>query len=110
MADTPKPKVKELLGICLYGVLNKPDQLIQFRYLSHLYPTYQRWGDQIKESTRFPIGLYVYVLCSLAVGTQMVSLLFCYFDSWVYNLATLFLGDITTGTWLSKLGESQMRE
>jgi hypothetical protein len=27
-----------------------------------------------------------------------------------YNWATLFLGDINTGTWPSRLGESQMRE
>jgi hypothetical protein len=27
-----------------------------------------------------------------------------------YNWATLFLGDINTGTWPSKLGESQMRQ
>jgi hypothetical protein len=27
-----------------------------------------------------------------------------------YNWATLFLGDINTGTWPSRLGESQMRQ
>jgi exonuclease III len=27
-----------------------------------------------------------------------------------YNWATLFLGDINTGTWSSRLGESQMRQ
>jgi hypothetical protein len=27
-----------------------------------------------------------------------------------HNWATLFLGDINTGTWPSKLGESQMRQ
>jgi hypothetical protein len=27
-----------------------------------------------------------------------------------YNWATLFLGDINTGTWASRLGESQMRQ
>jgi hypothetical protein len=27
-----------------------------------------------------------------------------------YNWATLFLGDINTGTWLSRLWESQMRQ
>jgi hypothetical protein len=27
-----------------------------------------------------------------------------------YNWVTLFLGDINTGTWPSRLGESQMRQ
>jgi hypothetical protein len=27
-----------------------------------------------------------------------------------YNWATLFLGDINTGTWPSRLGESRMKE
>jgi hypothetical protein len=27
-----------------------------------------------------------------------------------YNWATLFLGDINTGTWPSRLGESRMRQ
>jgi hypothetical protein len=28
----------------------------------------------------------------------------------IYNIFTLFLGDINTGTWPSRLGESQMRQ
>jgi hypothetical protein len=29
-------------------------------------------------------------------------------SAWGYNRATLFLGDINTGTWSSRLGESQI--
>jgi hypothetical protein len=31
-------------------------------------------------------------------------------NTWGYNWATLFLGDINTGTLPSRLGESQMRQ
>jgi hypothetical protein len=31
----------------------------------------------------------------------------CKPNIWGYNYATLFLGDIKTGTWPSRLGESQ---
>jgi hypothetical protein len=30
-------------------------------------------------------------------------------NAWEYNWATLFLGDINTATWPSRLGESQVR-
>jgi hypothetical protein len=30
--------------------------------------------------------------------------------AWGYNWATLFLGDINTGIWNSRLGESRMRQ
>jgi hypothetical protein len=31
-------------------------------------------------------------------------------SAWGYNWATLFLGDINTGAWPSRLGESQQRQ
>jgi hypothetical protein len=31
-------------------------------------------------------------------------------SAWGYNWATLFLGNLNTGTWPSRLGESQMRQ
>jgi hypothetical protein len=34
-------------GIGKYGLLNKPDEPTQSRYLSQLDPPYRRYGDQM---------------------------------------------------------------
>jgi hypothetical protein len=58
-------------------------------------------------------GLY----CTINVANVNLTYLFVAFKCYMfvpsargYNWATLFLGDINTGTWPSRLGESQMRQ
>jgi hypothetical protein len=73
----------------------------------------------MKYATEMGSGAMLYVPSFIKIGSdiekligftdiQTEGLLRVKPSAWGYNRATLFLGDINTGTWSSRLGESQI--
>jgi hypothetical protein len=78
------------------GLSDRPGQCFTLNFWSYWFTSYRSpCGDGLEYLHRIPASRK-----RLQKGTKCPG----------YNWVTLFLGDINTGTWPSRLRESQMRE